>query len=155
MNGQPINLYVELLIVADQTIYQDHKRFLQTNDSNLIFENMKIYYSHFFNGVNQHYQNSLSSDPDLRLSIKLRNFLFFTNYTSWTDNTKYGVAGQLTYNGKEVLIATQSLSAFSSYMETNIALPFTYDMAVSLFKYLLFIRILNLYLAILILLKLK
>ena len=39
---------------------------------------MKIYYSHFFNGVNQHYQNSLSTDPDLRITIKLKNFLFFT-----------------------------------------------------------------------------
>lgn len=51
---------------------------LQTNDSVLIFQSMKLYYSHFFSGVNQHYQNSLSTDADLRISIKLKNFLFFT-----------------------------------------------------------------------------
>lgn len=51
---------------------------LQTSDSSLIFQSMKVYYSHFFNGVNQQYQNSLSTDPDLRITIKLKNFLFYT-----------------------------------------------------------------------------
>lgn len=78
MNGQPINLYVELLVVADPTIYTDHQKMLQTSDSSLIFQSMKVYYSHFFNSVNQQYQNSLSSDADLRINIKLKNFLFFT-----------------------------------------------------------------------------
>lgn len=39
---------------------------------------MRIYYCHYFNGVNQYYQNSLLNDSDLRITIKLKNFLFFT-----------------------------------------------------------------------------
>lgn len=78
LNGQPINLYVELLLVTDNTIYLDHQKFAQITDRNLTFQFMKIYYSHFFNGVNQHYQNSLVNDPDLRIITKLKNFIFYT-----------------------------------------------------------------------------
>lgn len=51
INGGPISLYVEMLVVADQSIYEAHQRILGTNDSNVIFQSMKIYYSHMFNGV--------------------------------------------------------------------------------------------------------
>ena len=81
LNGQPINLYVELFIVADQTIYLNHKKFLKTNDSYFIFESMKIYYSHLISGVNQQYVNSLANDTDMRIYFKAKNFLFYTvNY---------------------------------------------------------------------------
>ena len=50
-NGNPTWLFVELLLVTDRTIFLDHQSFLQTNDTDLVFLNMKIYYSHFFNGV--------------------------------------------------------------------------------------------------------
>lgn len=78
LNGQPISMFVEQLVVIDQTIYLDHQKFLNTNDRDVIFESMKIYFSHMFNGVNQQFVNSLANDPDLRIYIKLKNFLFFT-----------------------------------------------------------------------------
>ena len=78
VNGQPINLFVETVLVADRTIYDDHQRFAKITDPDLTFQFMKIYYSHFFSGVNQHYVNSLTDDADLRISIKLKNFIFFT-----------------------------------------------------------------------------
>lgn len=64
--------------MTDSSIYLDHQKFAQITDRNLTFEFMKIYYSHFFNGVNQQYLNSLANDTDLRISVKLKNFLFFT-----------------------------------------------------------------------------
>ena len=79
-NIKPIHLYVELLVVVDKTIYLDHQKILKTNDSDLILNNIRVYYSHFFNGVNQQYQNSFNNDPDLRISIKLKNLLFMVNF---------------------------------------------------------------------------
>ena len=51
MNGLPIGLYVELLIVTDLTIFEDHKRFAQTSDTNLVFLHMRTYFAHYINGV--------------------------------------------------------------------------------------------------------
>ena len=73
-----INLYIELLLVADNTIFNDQQRSAKINDTDLTFQFMKIYYSHYFNAVNQHYQNSLMNDSSLRITVKLKNFLFFT-----------------------------------------------------------------------------
>jgi len=42
---------VEVLIVADHSIYEAHQRFAQTTDQNLVFIYMKAYYSHYMNGV--------------------------------------------------------------------------------------------------------
>jgi hypothetical protein len=74
--GEPINLFVELLVLVDSSIYQNQKEYIQTNDTNLIFQNMQIYYSHFFNGVNLQFQNSLTNDIDLQISIKLKDFIY-------------------------------------------------------------------------------
>lgn len=43
------------------------------------------------------------------------------------------MANYPTYNGREVLIGNSVVESFTKYME-NITLPFTYDMAVSIFK---------------------
>ena len=51
VTSKPINLYVELLLVTDKTIFQDHQVYAQSDNIDLIFSNMKIYFSHFFNGV--------------------------------------------------------------------------------------------------------
>ena len=51
VNGDPVQLYVETLIVTDLTIYNDHKRFSGSNDQNIVFQHMKIYFSHLLNGV--------------------------------------------------------------------------------------------------------
>jgi len=47
----PIELYVELLLVTDRSVFEDHKRFARTNDDNLAFLHMRTYFSHFVNGV--------------------------------------------------------------------------------------------------------
>ena len=52
VNGGPINLFVEVLVVTDQTVYQFFKTYLQTNNMDYILWSMKIYYAHYFNGVN-------------------------------------------------------------------------------------------------------
>ncbi len=49
--GQPLQLYVESLIVTDETIYQRFKEILNSTDQDLIFETMKIYYSFLVYGV--------------------------------------------------------------------------------------------------------
>ena len=94
---------------------------------------MKIYYSHLFNGVNQHYQDSLANDPDLRITIKLKNFLFFTNQTEWTNQYRNGIPGYAMHKGREVLKAGAVLDSFRNFMNEN-KFPFTYDMAIATFK---------------------
>jgi len=49
--GQPINIFVELLVVVDNSILKNQQRFISTNDSGLVYQATLIYYSHFFNGV--------------------------------------------------------------------------------------------------------
>ncbi len=49
--GQPLQLYVESLIVTDETIYNEFKKILNSTDQDLIFEAMKIYYSFLVYGV--------------------------------------------------------------------------------------------------------
>ena len=76
--GQPLSLYVETLSVTDESIYNKHKILSGSSNQNVIFEHMRIYYAHSFNGVNQRYANSFATDPDLKILIKLTNFLFLT-----------------------------------------------------------------------------
>jgi hypothetical protein len=52
-----------------------------TTNQTLVFLYMKAYFAHYVNTVNQRYQNSFTTDPDLRLTVRLTNFLFITvNY---------------------------------------------------------------------------
>lgn len=53
VNGQPINLYVEMLIVADCSIYDDHQRFANTTNQDLVYLHMRIYFSHLVALVNR------------------------------------------------------------------------------------------------------
>lgn len=41
------------------------------------------------------------------------------------------------YNGRQVVVATPALNAFANYMNSK-SLPFSYDHAVALFKYIFF-----------------
>ena len=47
-----LDLYLELLVVTDVTIFNDHKKYLQTTDDDLIFIHMSLYFYHYINGVN-------------------------------------------------------------------------------------------------------
>lgn len=49
--AKPIQLVVELLVVTDRSVFEDHKRFSRTNDTELAFLHMRTYFSHFINGV--------------------------------------------------------------------------------------------------------
>ncbi|CAF0703873.1 unnamed protein product [Brachionus calyciflorus] len=51
VNGIPLNIDVEILAVADPTIYNDHKMLVNTEDEMTIFEQIGIYYAHVFNGT--------------------------------------------------------------------------------------------------------
>lgn len=51
LNGQPISLNVELLVVTDLSIYNEHVRYAGTTNQNLVFLHMKIYYAHLIHGV--------------------------------------------------------------------------------------------------------
>ena len=48
---QPLSLFVETLVVTDDSIYNKFKTLFGTNDQNTIFEYMRIYYAHQMNGV--------------------------------------------------------------------------------------------------------
>ena len=76
LNGKLTNLFVELLVVADKTIFDNHKRFIQSENLESIVVHMKIYYAHFVNMINQRFQNSLIADANLKVQIKLVNFVF-------------------------------------------------------------------------------
>ena len=75
-NGLPFKLYLEVLVVTDYTIYDDFTRYAQTNNTDLVFLYMKNYFAHYINEVNQRFQNSFGNDPDVRLTIQLKNYLF-------------------------------------------------------------------------------
>jgi hypothetical protein len=51
-----------------------------TTNQTLVFLYMKAYFAHYVNTVNQRYQNSFTTDSDLRLTVRLTNFLFITVY---------------------------------------------------------------------------
>ena len=76
--SEPVPLVVELLVVADPSVYEAHRRYCRTRDKAKVFQHMRIYFSHLINGVNQRYQNSLRGDTEISISIKLTNFLFLT-----------------------------------------------------------------------------
>lgn len=48
---KPVELYVELLLVTDRTIFEDHKRYAQTDDNDITFLHMRTYFTHYINGV--------------------------------------------------------------------------------------------------------
>ena len=64
--------------MAELSVYNLFQKFFGISDQALTFEYMRVYFSHSFTGVNLRYQNSLANDPDLRITVKLTNFLFLT-----------------------------------------------------------------------------
>lgn len=129
-NGVPFELYMELMIIADYSIYQDHSRIAQSSDQNLVFLHMKAYFAHYVNGVNQRFQTSLSTDPDFRLTIKLKDYLFFQTESSstWTSTQLHGVPGVPTFEGRSVVSASSVYSALISF--GNSLSDFTFDHAI-------------------------
>ncbi|CAF0730548.1 unnamed protein product [Brachionus calyciflorus] len=135
LNGQPITLNVELLVVTDSTVFNTHQKFAGTSNTEIVFLHMRHYYAHLMHGVNQRYQNSLRNDPDLRINIVLTNFLFLTDPSEqlWLNPQFVGNAANPTFNGREVVITFRTLNAFADYMNKKV-FPFSYDHAVALFN---------------------
>ncbi len=50
-NDNPFNLYVELLLTTDLSIYTMFQAYTKLTDQNTLFLYMKIYYAQFINGV--------------------------------------------------------------------------------------------------------
>lgn len=46
-----MQLTVEVLLVADESVYNDHKRFTGSADQSTVFNSMRAYFSHMMNGV--------------------------------------------------------------------------------------------------------
>ena len=51
VSGQPLNLFVETLVVTDESIYSKHQALSGSTDSNVVFQHMRIYYAHSIHGV--------------------------------------------------------------------------------------------------------
>ena len=71
-------LDVETLVVVDNSVYLDHKAFINSVNDIEIFQHIRTYYAHMVNGVNDKYQYSFQNDPDVRINIKLMNVLIYT-----------------------------------------------------------------------------
>ncbi|RNA04998.1 A disintegrin and metallo ase with thrombospondin motifs 3-like [Brachionus plicatilis] len=135
VDGEPIVADVETLVVIDPSIYEDHKEFLQTNDQEIIFDHIRLYYAHTMNGVNDKYQNSMTTDPDLRISIKLVHILILTDpdVATWTRADIVGDTDVTHYNGRQVVLADETLNEFGNFLQ-GLTIDFDYDHAVGVFN---------------------
>jgi hypothetical protein len=136
INSEPHKLYVETLLVTELSFYNHMKKYTGINDQVILFEYMKIYLSHVMNGVNLRYKHSLMQDPDLKIIVKLTNFLFLTEpadiqwaNASLVGDPKYPLSG----NGYEVVLTKKTLNAFTNYMNSK-KFDFEYDHAAALFS---------------------
>ncbi|CAF0715919.1 unnamed protein product [Brachionus calyciflorus] len=124
--------YIRLLIITDPSIYEQHKKFLKTDDDTKIFKNILHYYALTIDGVNHKYQNSFENDPDLRIIVNLENVLILTDKSQslWSNSEEVLVKGFKTFKGKEV-ISRKSLDLFSNYVESlNLNFEFNHAMGV-------------------------
>ena len=78
-NSTRNSYYVELLLVLDKSIFDSHRQFYQTNDSNTIMAYMRLYFAHLVRGVNDRYVYSLRNDTNLSINIYLTNIMLITN----------------------------------------------------------------------------
>ncbi|CAF0730331.1 unnamed protein product [Brachionus calyciflorus] len=135
VNGQPILLNVELLLVTDSSVYTNFQRLIASTNSQIVFSAMRHYYAHLINGVNQRYQVSLENDPDLRINIIMTNFLFLTdpNDQQCLSVQSSGDLNFPIYKGKETLVIDKTFKNFADYMNSK-TFPFEYDHAAGLFN---------------------
>lgn len=130
LNGKPLILNVEVLAVLDSSIYDGHKRILETDDDSLIRDAIQTYYAYVFNGVDYKYQRSLSNDKDLRVNIKLTNILIQNSEEAkWADPNLNGIPGVESKDGREVLNAAKSIEEFSK-LKKNFNLKFDHATAI-------------------------
>ncbi|RNA34108.1 ADAM family mig-17-like [Brachionus plicatilis] len=132
-NGGPLIINVETLAVLDISIFNYYKNLIQSNDLSLILEHIRVYYAHVINSVNQKFQNSLATDPDLRINVRLTNILVASNAKEsiWTDRSHVGDPSFPIYGNREVIIIGKALSKLGSYLN-SLELNFEFDHAVGI-----------------------
>jgi hypothetical protein len=67
-----------MLVVTDQSVYTAQQKFENSNNQELVFLHMRIYFAQLLYITNSRYTNSLKTDPDMRLNIQVISFLFLT-----------------------------------------------------------------------------
>lgn len=72
------NYLIEVLVVTDYSIFQTFQKLTKINQEKALISYMKIYFTQLINEVNFKYINSFNDDSELRISVKLKNFLFST-----------------------------------------------------------------------------
>ncbi len=120
-------------------------------------------YTYLFK-VNNIYENTFQNDPDVRITIKLKNCIFIQveiNYSflflvcwyaylnsqyriknavdaQWSNASVVGLLGNnsasQSYQGRQVLLTLPTLEAFKTYLNDRF-LTFTYDYAIGLTKH--------------------
>ncbi|RMZ94255.1 reprolysin family zinc metalloprotease, partial [Brachionus plicatilis] len=131
---------VEILIVTDPSIYEQHKDYLAKNDDDSIFQSILDYYIFSINGVNQKYKNSFENDPDLRINIRLSNIIAIKHALSkkdetncpWTYSEVLSVEGFQTFRNKRV-IKRKALDLFADFI-TSLQIDFPFDHAIGVFN---------------------
>ena len=78
VNGQPVQVYIEYLIVSDSTIYDQVSGLLNTTNKTIVLQYMQIFFAQVTNAINQRYQISLQNDTDLRITVALQGMIIET-----------------------------------------------------------------------------
>lgn len=95
-------MFVEVLVVTDTDTLTFFNSFLGSDaNATAYYQAIRVYYSHLIGGVrifdilferlvsfclkqvNQRFQNSFGTDPDLNLMVVLKNYLFITVSNTW------------------------------------------------------------------------
>ena len=78
VNGGPLQLYVEYLMVSDAVIFNRYMNLLQTSNSTIVIQYLQIFFTQLINAVNLRYINSFKNDPDLRIFVIFKGLLIET-----------------------------------------------------------------------------
>lgn len=68
--------YVETLLVTDCSVFSYHRDLLQTKNTAIILQHMRLYFTKLMNLVNRKYELALQNDEDISISIQLKDMLF-------------------------------------------------------------------------------
>ncbi|CAF0761292.1 unnamed protein product [Brachionus calyciflorus] len=107
----PLELKVETLAVIDNSVYENFKQVTMLNDTNILFEYIKVYYMHLFDEVDSKFENSFGNDPFIRIQIVLKNILI----TTFSENAFYKAG----VGFGEGLLASDLLNNFSNFMRNS------------------------------------
>lgn len=82
ISRKPYEFYVEILLVTDYSVYQMHKNIISnkkwnknvSNNSELVINHIRTYYTEIINQVNERFQASFSHDPEFDIKIIISQF---------------------------------------------------------------------------------